>query len=93
MIEPKFQSVIAKYIDNYLEECRLIRHSLDRTKSLLSKFDAFLVNEGVTSECITLDIFERWVDTFRNLLCERTIYHHRSEVILLLEYMRSIGVQ
>lgn len=93
MIEPKFQSVIAKYIDNYLEECRLIRHSLDRTKSLLSKFDAFLVNEGVTSECITLDIFERWVDTFRNLLCERTIYHHRSEVILLLEYMRSVGVQ
>ena len=80
-------------MDNYLEECRLIRHSLDRTISLLSKFDKFLVKEGVTSECITLDIFEKWVDTFRDVLCERTIYHHRSEVILLLEYMKSIGVQ
>ena len=69
MIEPKFQSVIAKYIDNYLEECRLRRHWSERRKSMLSKFDACLVNVAVTSECITLYISERCVDTFRFLLC------------------------
>lgn len=56
-------------------------------------FDKFLCKENVVSKEITKDVYECWIASFRDLNKDSTIHHKTNNIISLLKYMRSLGVE
>lgn len=55
-------------------------------------FDKFLCQENVISKEITEEIYDSWVESFRDLNKDSTIYHKISNIISLLKYMYNLSV-
>lgn len=92
MIKPHFSSPLAPYMDRFLVECSLTRRSLGDITTVLNLFDKYLCSINLTSTYVTEQIFDAWVNTFINVNTPKTSYRKRSYIILLLEYMASLGV-
>lgn len=93
MIDTKFLSPLAPYMDKFLVECALTHKDLGCITNILNMFDKYLYSIGIDTEHITEEIFENWVDSFRNVNNPKTVYRKRSYIIMLLEYMATLGVE
>lgn len=93
MTDPKFNSVIADYMDAFLNECRVTHRSIQNIINHLNMFDKFLCHENITSKEITEEVYDSWVESFRDLNKDSTIYHKTGNIISLLKYMYSLGVK
>ena len=93
MIDAKFLSPLAPYMDKFLVECALTHKDLGCITNILNMFDKYLYSIGIDTEHITEEIFENWVDSFRNVNNPKTVYRKRSYIIMLLEYMATLGVE
>ena len=91
MTDPKFNSVIADYMDAFLNECRVTHRSIQNIINHLNMFDKFLCQENITSKEITEEVYDSWVESFRDLNNDSTIYHKTGNIISLLKYMYSFG--
>lgn len=70
----------------------LVRRSMQQVDCDLASFDRFLVEDDIEDIHITSDVFEKWVNTWKDNCSPDTAYSRRSRVISLLKYMNEVGV-
>lgn len=54
-------------MDAFLNECRVTHRSIQNIINHLNMFDKFLCQENITSKEITEEVYDSWVESFRDL--------------------------
>ena len=88
--EKQFKSVLAPYIQSFLEEYSQKGFKLESRKNNLVSIDEYLYSIGWKTTSVSEEVYQNWIASMEGLN-RLTIYGRACSTIRLFEYMNKIG--
>ena len=85
-----FKSVLSEQLEGYILDFEARGNCIKRTLYIIKEFDAFLAEQRLSEPCFSIELYEKWLSTFKGL-SSSTICRKASFVRSFAIYLTKMG--